>query len=546
MHPRGQGQPRCGTDLTNAQAQAADETALESQAWIEHLLAQLSGARAPEATAILADLPPVTSWLARHTMPDLDQRPRRGRGTVPDLAPEQIALLLAQARAMLTGQDEPAIEAITRVCAGLPARRRMPPPGMDPRRWRGLGPVFPNRYLRAVDADLQVSDRLRLKSMTPGAARPHGAALERAALLPQLLWPEWTARMLPPAGFHVDQFRAVMSACILVPGSALQNNAEIIVPLNPHLYKASITLAMQTLADTDPDACLRPVLIAICRLAEYLDEHGSAIDYRRRRGIAAKLTLTWSRWRDLACGAGAHPGDHVPTGRFLHAQRHLHRLLTDSDLTDPAHPLAINSAAERTRYLQFTASLTPVLRRAFHREADQFLAEHGIDEPSTWHPPLTLAEGLELPGVNLDDKALRTVKRIVIDEGQALRNAAKALGIHTEHVRLALEQLDRPERTWTRGGPEAWQRDRELARILTREYFQREYVGARRTLREIAQSVGTTRRIVTEHARRHGISLDQVPRKRPRSTRPGYVSSTAATTARPATSPVNSGRAKWP
>lgn len=304
-----------------------------------------------------------------------------------------------------------------------------------------------------------------------------------------------------------------MSACILVPGSALQNNAEIIVPLNPHLYKASITLAMQTLADTDPDACLRPVLIAICRLAEYLDEHGSAIDYRRRRGIAAKLTLTWSRWRDLACGAGAHPGDHVPTGRFLHAQRHLHRLLTDSDLTDPAHPLAINSAAERTRYLQFTASLTPVLRRAFHREADQFLAEHGIDEPSTWHPPLTLAEGLELPGVNLDDKALRTVKRIVIDEGQALRNAAKALGIHTEHVRLALEQLDRPERTWTRGGPEAWQRDRELARILTREYFQREYVGARRTLREIAQSVGTTRRIVTEHARRHGISLDQVPRK---------------------------------
>lgn len=506
---------RCGAVLTETVMAGADPAALETQRWIEGLVGALGGADADNAEAALADLPTITSWLARTTLPGPEphEPAGRARAAVPDTDPATTAHLLTQARSLLTGSDQAAIDAIRHISAGSPTGFGNPPPGMGTRRWRALGPVFPGRYLRAADPHLNAGDRLRTKSMTPGAARPGGASRDRDALVPQLLWPEWSARMLPPAGFHAEKFRAVIAATVLVPGSTERGYAEIAAPLNPHLYPASITMALKTLTDIGAQTYLHPTLVAIARLADHLDQHGGAIDYRRRRQITTALTLTWTQWRDLACGAGAHPGDNSPTGRILQARRHLHQMLTGDDLTNPAHPLALRTAAERTQYLAFTAGLTPTLRRAFYQRAEQFLADHAIDEPVAWHPPLTLLRGLHLPGIDLDRVDLDLVKRIVIDELQPPRNAARALGIHLEHVRFALERIERPERVFTKGAPLAWHREQELTRILTPEYFQREYVEARRPLREIAQSLGTTRAIVTDHAHRHGIDTDQAPRK---------------------------------
>jgi hypothetical protein len=182
----------------------------------------------------------------------------------------------------------------------------------------------------------------------------------------------------------------------------------------------------------------------VCRIADYLDQHGSAIDYHRRREVTTKLSMTWERWRDLACAAGGHPGVPSRPGRHLHAQRYLHQLLTGSDLTDPAHPLAAQDAVDRSRYLSFAETLTPHLRRAPYREAEQYLHTRGIDEPVTWSPPVCLADGLDLPGTVLTAGELDVIKRVVIDEQRPPGQAGKALGINIEHVRIALEQLERP------------------------------------------------------------------------------------------------------
>lgn len=49
--------------------------------------------------------------------------------------------------------------------------------------------------------------------------------------------------------------------------------------------------------------------------------------------------------------------------------------------------------------------------------------------------------------------------------------------------------------------------------LWTREYFEREYIGASRSLRQIGEEVGVTRGVISRQARRHGVETDQVRRK---------------------------------
>lgn len=121
-----------------------------------------------------------------------------------------------------------------------------------------------------------------------------------------------------------------------------------------------------------------------------------------------------------------------------------------------------------------------------------------------------MIDGLGLPGIDPDQIDLNEIRRIVIDQGRPPRTAARELGLHVEHVRIALERLDRPNRTWThRAAPATWRREQ----LLTPEYFEREYVNARRSLRQIGEDLGVTRGTISRHARQHGIETDQVPRK---------------------------------
>jgi DNA-binding MarR family transcriptional regulator len=499
---------RCGADLTRTPAGKATASDLGTQRWIDTLIADLAGPHAAAAKAVLADLPAVTSWLARSTAAGQEPRTHRGYGKVPRASARLTADLLTQARVLLTGGDQAAVTALRAIITALPTGERNPPPGMDFHHWKSLHPVFPSRYLQAADQDLYAVDRLRMKTVTTTAARPGTGRPQRSRMLPQMLWPDWTARLLPVTGFMPDLFRAVMSACVLIPGSANRSLAAIAAPLNPRLTSSHISGALQGIADISGEASLRPVLILLCRLAEYLDTCGCPIDYQRRRDIAPAEPMTWQHWRDLACSTGSHPGDQVATGRVLHAQRHLHQLLTGNDLADKRHPLAFRDAVDRSRYLDFATSLTPSLRRALRQDAARILARHGIDEPVTWSPPAGLAGGLTLPGTDTGSLDLATIKRIVIDQQRPARDAAQALNVNIEHIRLALDRLDRPQRHWAgHAVPSSWQREQEAAQLLTREFFEREYVATRRSLREISTATGFTKETVTRHARGAGITI---------------------------------------
>ena len=262
-----------------------------------------------------------------------------------------------------------------------------------------------------------------------------------------------------------------------------------------------ISAALRTLAENGHGS----VLAAISYLAGYLDEHGSPIDYQRRRDLIATETITADQWRELCIGATAHPGE---ARRCKDAQRYLFQLLTGADLNDPRHSLAFTSASDRSHYLGFTDTLTTDLRAALHDHAADLLQELGIGEPLTWSPPPDCCTGLDLPGPGPGDIDLDALRRLIITQQLPVGEAAARLGTSTEHVRLALEAVPRPSRQWGRNTPPVVRQWQQRARaILTREFYEREYVQAGKTLRDLEAETGFPRKFLAERAREHGITL---------------------------------------
>jgi DNA-binding transcriptional ArsR family regulator len=520
----------CGADLRQATADrlAPGHPALAAQRWTASLLA-LDDARpagsgvAPGTTP--GDLGIVASWVLRQApagqFADLGpatlaawrawtQQPPAARRQPSRFPPASAALtgaLAATAMTVLTGSDEQAIE---RIRALLPPRagpRRARPAGLPAPRWRQLSAAVRSRFLRALDPDLGPADRIRYRTGTPQARIPDdppGLLAARARAIPQLLWPEWEIRLMPARRFAPGPFRSTIAACLLLPGHPARATRTAITALHAYRSALAVGTVLRALADGGHDT----VLTAVSCLAGFLDTTGSPIDYQRRRDLIPAETITTSQWRDLCYGAAAHPGE---ARRHRDAQRYLFQLLTGADLHDPRHALAFTSGNDYSHYRAFAGTITTALRNALHGHAAGLLHDLGIGEPLTWAPPPGCCAGLTLPGPEPDDIDLDAVVRLIITGGLPVADAAARLGTTTGHVRLALEHIPRPARQWGRSAaPPTWQRRQHARAVLTREFFEREYITAGKNLRQLEADTGIPRRFLTQVAREHGITMTGV------------------------------------
>jgi hypothetical protein len=154
-----------------------------------------------------------------------------------------------------------------------------------------------------------------------------------------------------------------------------------------------------------PDAALgtgrRPVPLGHRHLpapARQDDEHGSPVDYQRRRDLIPAGAISEDQWLQ-ACGrARARPGKG--DRRRRDAGRYVYELLTGADFTDPR-------------------------------------------------------QGITLPGRDPGDIDLDAVSRLVVTGGTPPGTAAAQLGTTISHVRLALEKVPRPAREWAPSTPPA-------------------------------------------------------------------------------------------
>jgi len=526
--PGASGRP-CGVELRTIGPLrlAGDDPLLATQRWINTLLSAAEAgttAQLPTTPAtVFGDLRAVGGWLLRQSVEGdfhrfgpyvqhawLAYRTRlASRRTRPGMAPPTAAPLIGatatRAAALINGDDEQAIGQLRALLRRSSHQRQVRPPrpsGLAYEHWKQLSAPLHSRFLRAVDPDLAATDRIRYWSCTPQARLPlpdADPAPTRTRHVPQLLWPGWTIRLLP-AGFRADHFRTTMSACLLLPGHPLPPPRQLTANL-PTQRPLRIAATLRSLADQGH----QPVFAAICHLARYLDEHGSPIDYQRRRVTVAPATITTGDWQELCYQLGAHPGQ---ARRLLDAQRYLYQLLTAADLGDRSHTLAFRTGADRAAYMAFTESLTSSLRDGLADHAIRRLGQLGIDEPLTWEPPAACCPDLKLPGRDPDDIDLHTVHRLVVAGRRPPSVAASRLGTTIDHIRLALERIPRTPHRWgANAAPMAWQRRQHAQQLLTRDFFEREYTTGGKRLAQIAAETGLPKKLVAHHARQTGIAL---------------------------------------
>jgi DNA-binding MarR family transcriptional regulator len=510
---------RCGMVLSQTQAPAAIPAVLAAQSWVDDLMAcQKSSGNTPEP---LSDLPVLASWLLRRKQTPLQAAARelvsdsveddpvahtQVRGETPCSRVALSAAVLIEVSTILGPEVEPAI-ALLRDISGV-AAHRFRPLGLQHQQWISLSATFSNRALRAADPDLFAFDRLRMKTVLSTASLPPASGRHRLRMVPQMFWPDWSGRLLPTTGFGPQLFRAALSACLLIPGASRNDAAAHARRLNGRFTKSIITTFLAGFDQTT--GALDQVLTLLCRISDYLDTSGAPIDYQRRRDLVPDYLLDWQQWRTLAFTAGAHPGPRPNAGRHRHALRYLHHLLSQSDPADPRHPFPFRDYLDSGNYIDFTVSLPPALRWSLTRHAEAILGDLGIDEPLLWSPPPELAEGLTLPGTDIDALDTSLIRRMLVEQHRTISETAAELGVHKEHVRLALERLDQPLRPPTRNAV-AWARRQQAARLLTREFFDREYVAKGRPFTDIAESTGLPPQTVADFARQAGITPGKAP-----------------------------------
>ncbi len=523
----------CATDLRAAPRRYPPRgPMLAAQHWINTTFG-IGGNAAPVSAQHVADLEVAAHWaLRRFTAGDFasfgddvhqawqqtTHRPDGPLSLARPFPPASAALtgaVAATAYTILTGDDEAAIARIRALFGPRPVTTHVLPPGMTNRRWVRLSRPAQARFLRALDPGLAPAQRLRHRSTTPLASLPGDGAdvlKARARRLPQALWPGWTIRLMPAEGFRSGPFRSTMAACLLLAG----NPAPLLPPAVTDLYayrsQFAVNGVLQPLIAKDGES----VLAAICYLAAYLDTHGAPIDYQRRRDLIPAEALTGTQWQDLCGRSGAHPGRAGPRSpearRLLDARRYLYQLLTGADLHDPRHKLAFRTGLDLSRYYEFTDPMTAPLRAALHDHAGQILDHLGIGEPITWEPPPDCCGHLVLPGHDPASIDHQAVQQLVIAEELPVGLAARRLGTSNYHVRVALESVSRPARRWGPSTPPAaWILRQQAPQILTKEFFEREYLQAGKRLRQIAAETGFYRPLVAQHAHKAGISLAHSP-----------------------------------
>lgn len=180
--------------------------------------------------------------------------------------------------------------------------------------------------------------------------------------------------------------------------------------------------------------------------------------------------------------------------------------------TAPGHH-RLDEPVFRAEAVRFAALQTPRLAHELNREAEAFLAGQNIhDEPVTWQPPTSLMDGLDLPGPDPALIDITHLHQLVRQRKNPVRHAAQTLGTSIEAVRLALDEQPAPPLPPTKNAARATGHVRFRARQeIPNETFTRLDLDEHRSLQQIADHTGFSRRVLTDLAREYGISLRDGP-----------------------------------
>jgi hypothetical protein len=452
------GRRPCGADLSQAPVLPLPETglALTAQQRITTLLASEASAR-PAALTELKQLYAL-AW-----------RALKGLHTIADRAPEVVRTALTECGGVLpqltdedVGRDahNAALGTTLAHVALHPGHRdhdalfdwileadqslhKGPRANIGTRagRWSWSGPALVERSLARLDPQATLQARLRYASASPRPRWPTLQAdtiLQRAALIPSMLWPGWTMRLLPRlkdrANLRVGAFRRGCSSFLLLPGGPPGLNYERVGPLldNHQIHTDRDSVERRIYRQHD----LTPLASALAQLAYALDTHGAPIDYARRRATFTYASIEFDHhaFKRLCAQHGWRTGQQHRTS--------LLRWYLLTLLTGEVHPPPSNA---NTRFAwnctEFRFRAPQSLRSFLRQQAEDNLARHGINEPLTWEPPESWVTEVTWPGISPTSLAPNDV-RALLSTVTSVHEAGDALGLTAEHIRLYCDLVD--------------------------------------------------------------------------------------------------------
>lgn len=395
--------------------------------------------------------------------------------------------------------------------------------GQLARRWRDSGPDLFARVMSHQDPHTLLHNRLRYASATPTPRRPDRSRADihrRATMIPAMLWPGWALRLLPVdrlgsqcRAVRVDAFRHGCSGLLLVPGGPADLPYVRAAPLlgNIRANRDRESVEQRVYGGRD----LTPLASTLAQLARAIDEHGSPIDYARRRATFTETTveLNPDAYRRLVLQHGWLAG-----GEHRQQVMRWYLLLLLTGHSPPAPQGAATRFAWSCTEFRYRAPLP--LRAFLYEQAERNLATHGIDEPVTWEPPAHWVRDVDWPGIapeQVDTAALRAA----LDGHDTTAPVTEATGMTAEHLRLYFEIDD------TVTGPP----DQLLGKIRAPDPATRAAILAPRRLRELYVTERKTTAEIADMARcaattvRALLALDNIPLRtlRPETEPPDFL-----------------------
>jgi hypothetical protein len=293
-----------------------------------------------------------------------------------------------------------------------------------------------------------------------------------------------------------------LSSAVLLAGNPMELD-EVASRLGSVTDGRSISRILQLLVD---DPHWEAIAAAATRAADYLDDNDVPVDYHRRRQLDYSGLLPPEQWLDLCRRAGVPPGQ----GRRGKIARCL-LFARISGLPVEAAPDfgATGEAYFRAEAARFAAIRTAEIAVALDETARDFLARNRVrGEPVTWHPPLSLLSGLDLPGPDPSLIDVARLHELVRERENPVQHAAEVLSTTVDAVRLVLDEHPAPAAPLTTAQARATGRVRHAARQeLTGKEFRRRYVDQHQSLYEIAKQTGFSRQTLTRLAAEYGIAL---------------------------------------
>ena len=310
-------------------------------------------------------------------------------------------------------------------------------------RWGDPLAAFRGHILRALDADLTVSQRILWDTARAGAAiddQDEHHIRQRwlnEAHVPRQIWPTWCSRMDVGGPVKSSVLATALSIvlCQLGRGDHPGVRRDLASVLRPNMLGSSreTTLILRTLS----------------HLAASLRSSPPAINYERRIVLGCRPMLTAETWSTLSELRWSPGTENLG---FINAQRYLWQRFTGSSATNLPPALRLGVTRDDVYdYSLFRIRMTAELQRAFDDISLAFLQDEGIAEPVVWSPPLRGT--FECAGSEIDDidvarlhelllKGLVSRRRLSselqVSERQAIR-AIDAFPPSVDATALALE-----------------------------------------------------------------------------------------------------------